>query len=96
MEHISRAASCLEEKLNALKSRNAQIRHVCCIGLAASVEFYDTDVFENVRMKAKENGLILGAGENNKIVIRPPYVISEEEIGEVTDILEGCIRNHEN
>lgn len=89
LEHIAEVSEYLEEKLTQLQSRCGQIRHVCCKGLAASVEFHDREVFEAVQKKAKENGLIIGSGENRKLVFRPPYVITKEDIDNVVRILQG-------
>ena len=83
----------LEERLTRLKNRCGQIRGICCKGLAASVEFYDEKVFATVQKKAKEKGLIIGSGENNKLVFRPPYVITKEDIDAVVSVLEQILQS---
>lgn len=93
LEHIASVSAYLEEKLKALQSRCPQIRQVCCKGLAASVEFYDPDIFTAVQKNAKQAGLILGSGENHKLVLRPPYVITKEDIDDVASLLEQSIQN---
>lgn len=87
LEHIADVSIYLEEKLEALRRQFPQIRRVCCKGLAASIELSDQEVFETVCRKAKENGLIVGTGEHFKIVLRPPYVITGEDIDAVVSML---------
>ena len=91
LEHIADVSVWLEAKLTQLQSQCPQIRQVCCKGLAASVEFYDGEVFESVMKNAREKGLLIGSGENHKLVLRPPYVITREDIDAVAEILRGCI-----
>ena len=83
LERIREVSGYLEEQLTELKNRCGHIRRICCKGLAASLEFDDREIFESVQKRAKENGLIIGTGENNKLVLRPPYVITKEDIDEV-------------
>ncbi|MBE6115161.1 MAG: aminotransferase class III-fold pyridoxal phosphate-dependent enzyme, partial [Erysipelotrichaceae bacterium] len=91
LEHIADVSAYLEEKLNQLKSNCTAIKEIYCKGLAASIEFYDEDFFESVILKVKENRLIVGMGENHKLVLRPPYVITKEEIDEVVSILQRIV-----
>lgn len=91
LEHIARVSADLEEKLTQLKNRHRQIRQICCKGLAASIEFRDRDTFETVLKKAKAGGLIVGTGDNHKIVLRPPYVITEADVDAVMSILGDCL-----
>ncbi len=93
LEQIAEVSSYLEERLTQLKNRCGQIRGICCKGLAASVEFYDEKVFTTVQKKAKEKGLIIGSGENNKLVFRPPYVITKEDIDAVMSVLEQILQS---
>ena len=90
--HIADVSAYLEEKLKDLQMQYMQIKHICCKGLAASIEFHDQDFFESVLKKAKESGLIVGTGEHCKIVLRPPYVITKEDIEEVVAVLQGILR----
>ena len=91
LEHIAQVSGYLEEKLTELQENCPQIRQVCCKGLAASVEFNDAEVFETVLRKAGENGLLMGSGENRKLVLRPPYVITEEDIDAVISVLRRIL-----
>lgn len=93
LEHISCVSAYLEEKLTELQRQTTQIRQICCKGLAASLEFYDQEVFASVQKKAKEAGLIIGAGENSKLVLRPPYVITKEDIDAVVSVLKRILQN---
>ena len=95
LEQIASVSAYLEEKLKELQSQYAQIKNICCKGLAASIEFYDREVFETVQKEAKAGGLIIGSGEHNKIVLRPPYVISREDVDEVTAILQRAVQRGE-
>ena len=92
LEHIEETGAYLKEKLDLLKKNHSQIRRICTLGLAASIEFHDADVFKSVFQKAKEARLIIGAGEHNKIVLRPPYVIRKADIDEVINVFEKALR----
>ncbi len=96
LEHISSVGAYLEEKLNKLQSQHTQIKHICCKGLAASIEFQNQEVFESVQKKVKESRLITGAAEHHKIVLRPPYVITKEDIDEVVSILQSILQSDLN
>ena len=93
LEHIADMSACLEEKLAELQSQHAQIRQICCKGLAASIEFRDPDVYRTVLTKVKERRLITGTAEHDKIVFRPPYVITKEDIAEVVSALQEILRD---
>ena len=93
LKQIGDVSGYLEEKLRQLQNKCPQIRGICCKGLAASVEFYEESVFEAVQKKAKENGLIIGSGENHKLVMRPPYVITKEDIDDVTSVLQRILQD---
>lgn len=92
LEHVGIVSMYLEEQLKALQSHYPQIRQICCKGLAASIEFADQAYFETVQQKAKSSGLILGAGENRKLVLRPPYVITKSDIDEVIAVLQRILQ----
>ena len=57
------------------------------------MEFHDQIIFETVQKKMKESGLIVGSADNNKIILRPPYVIKKEDIDEVMKILDRIFSN---
>lgn len=92
LEQIGDVGAYLEETLRELKEQNPQIRQICCKGLAASVEFQNQEILEAVQKKAKDSGLIIGTGENHKLVLRPPYVITKEDIDDVAAILQKILR----
>ncbi len=93
LEHISDVSVYLEEKLNELQSQCTAIKQICCKGLAASIEFHDQEIFKSVQKKAKEDGLITGSAENNKLVLRPAYVITKEDIDEVISALQMSVQS---
>ncbi len=93
LEHIADVSTYLENKLKELKRQYTQIKHICCKGLAASIEFQNQECFEYVQKKAKENRLIIGAGENHKLVLRPPYVITKKDIDAVVSILQNIMKS---
>jgi len=93
LEHIADTGGYLEEKLRKLQHDCAQIRHVCCKGLAASIEFRNREVFEAVQKQAREKGLITGTGEHQKMVLRPPYVITKEDIDAVVSVLQRILED---
>jgi len=91
LEHISDVSAYLEFRLNELKQEYNTIKNICCKGLAASIELINQEVYENVMPKLKENGLLVGPAENNKIVLRPPYVITKEQIDAMISIFERLL-----
>jgi len=78
----------MKEQLLSLKMRCPVIRNICCKGLAASVELTDKESFERIMPMLAEEGLLVSPGANNKIVLRPPYVITEENIDHMIRIFE--------
>lgn len=93
LEHIADVSRYLEHQLRNLQRQHPQIRHVCCKGLAASIEFHDATLFESVLNQAKTRGLIIGSGEYNKLVFRPPYVITKDEIDTIISVLEQILHS---
>lgn len=92
LEHIADVSEYLEGQLHHLQRQFPQICRICCKGLAASIEFADQAYFETVQQKAKSSGLILGTGENRKLVLRPPYVITKSDIDEVIAALQKILQ----
>lgn len=95
LEQIADTGRYLEEKLQELQNHCTQIRRICCKGLAASIELSGQDVFDRVLKEAKENRLLIGSGENCKLVLRPPYVITKEDIDAVISILQRILSETE-
>lgn len=93
LEQIADTGAYLEEKLKELHSCCASVKGICCKGLAASIEFHTAETVAAVQKKAKAAGLIIGAAEYNKLVLRPPYVITRQDIDEVASILQKCIQD---
>ncbi|MBP3683674.1 MAG: aminotransferase class III-fold pyridoxal phosphate-dependent enzyme [Oscillospiraceae bacterium] len=93
LEYIAQVSTYLEEKLTQLQRQCAPIKNICCKGLAVSIEFDNPETFASVLAKTKEAGLILGTGENNKLVLRPPYVITKADIDEITSVLQQSIHS---
>lgn len=89
LAHIADVSAYLEEKLTQLQLHHPQIRRICCKGLAASLEFSHEKDFEAVLKHAKSSGLMVGTGDHHKIVLRPPYVITKEDIDDVTAIFQA-------
>ena len=42
--------------------------------------------------KLKEKGLFDGAAANNKIILRPPYVITKENIDDMVSVFENVLK----
>lgn len=93
LEHISDVSAYLEEKLSELQRQCAPVKQICCKGLAASIEFLAPEIFAVVQQKVKDAGLIIGSAENNKLVLRPPYVITKADIDAVVSILQQSIQS---
>ena len=93
LEHIAAVSAYLEDQLKELQHQCAPIRRICCKGLAASIEFCDAKFFADVQQKVREAGLIIGSAENNKLVLRPPYVITKEDIDHVVSALQWSIQS---
>ena len=91
LEHISEVSIYLEHRLSELKQKCSAVKNICCKGLAASIEVIDQEVYENIMPKLKENGLLVGPAANNKIVLRPPYVITKEQIDHMVSIFERLL-----
>ena len=91
LEHISEVSIYLEHRLSELKQKCSAVKNICCKGLAASIEVIDQEVYETVMPKLKENGLLVGPAANNKIVLRPPYVITKEQIDHMMSIFEEIL-----
>ena len=91
LEHISEVSTYLENRLSELKQKCQNVKNICCKGLAASIEVINQEVYETVMPKLKENGLLVGPAANNKIVLRPPYVITKEQIDHIVSIFEQLL-----
>ena len=91
LEHISEVSIYLEHRLSELKQKCQAVKNICCKGLASSIEMIDQEVYENIMPKLKENGLLVGPAANNKIVLRPPYVITKEQIDHMVSIFERLL-----
>ena len=92
LEHISEVSNYLEKQLLELKRKCSTIKNICCKGLAASIELYDKNLYNDVMPKLKESGLLVGAAEYNKIVLRPPYVITKENIDDMIAVFENVLK----
>lgn len=92
LEHIAEVSNYLEEQLFELKEKCTTIKNICCKGLAASIELYDKNLYDDVMPKLKENGLLVGAAKHNKIVLRPPYVITKENIDDMVSVFENVLK----
>ena len=91
LEHISEVSIYLEYRLSELKQKCSAVKNICCKGLAASIEVIDQEVYETVMPKLKENGLLVGPAANYKIVLRPPYIITKEQIDHMISIFEEIL-----
>lgn len=96
LEQIADVSAFLEGCLCQLQSQFTQIRHICCKGLAVSIEFEDPVIFAFVQKKSREYGLIMGAAENHKLVLRPPYVMTKEDAAQVVEILKKILQSSVN
>jgi len=47
--------------------------------------------FIKVMPQLKEHGLLVGPAEHHKIVLRPPYVITKEQIDSIVDTFERLL-----
>ena len=92
LEHISEVSNYLEEQLFELREKCTTIKNICCKGLAASIELYDKNFYNDIMPKLKENGLLVGAAANNKIILRPPYVITKENIDQMITVFEKLLK----
>jgi 4-aminobutyrate aminotransferase-like enzyme len=88
LEHIRDVSKYLEKQLNELKDTYKSVKNICCRGLACSIELECEDIYHKLMRGLKENRLIVGRGANNKIVFRPPYVITKDQIDTVIEILK--------
>jgi 4-aminobutyrate aminotransferase len=87
------------ERLEAMKDRHALIGDVRGRGLLLGVELVEdreskapaNDAAEAVFYRALEAGLSFKITMGNVLTLTPPLVISEDELMQGLDILEGCI-----
>lgn len=91
LEHIKEVSEYLQKKLIDLQGAHSDINNICCRGLACSIELKDEGAYDKVMKACKDNYLIVGRGANHKIVLRPPYVITKEQIDKVIDVLEKAL-----
>ena len=79
-----------------MKDAPEDFYRLALVGGAGDTEFTYTAgcaVFEDEAMpKLKENGLLVGAAEYNKIVLRPPYVITKENIDDMISVFEDLLK----
>lgn len=93
LTHIASVGSYMEEKLQNLQKCNEQIQNLSCKGLACSFEIKDESVYERIMPMLREKGLIVGGGAHHKIVLRPPYVITEEQVDKMLVILKEALED---
>ena len=86
LEHIKETSEYLNDKLTQLANSNPGKISVCSKGLAAYIKIHDEKLFNYTVKQLKENGFLIGA-VNQKIVLRPPYSITREQIDMLLQIL---------
>lgn len=89
LEHMKEVAAYLKTELNKVQDVYKEIKHISCKGLACSIEITDKETYNCVMAELKEKHLLVGRGENNKIVLRPPYVITKEQIDVFIKVLKA-------
>ncbi|MEU8983084.1 aspartate aminotransferase family protein [Streptomyces sp. NPDC048309] len=97
LEHVRWVSGIVMERLRDLKSRFPCIGDVRGVGLMIGVELVDVEGAEDVRLtnelarRAAEHRLLLRTsqfGRGNVLKIRPPLIITEEEVTLMCDRLE--------
>lgn len=85
------------DRMKAIMTKSNLITMVRGKGLLNAIVINDTPESEtawNLCIKLKDNGLLAKPTHGNIIRLAPPLVITEEQVHECCDIIEGVVTNH--
>ncbi|MFQ6127116.1 MAG: aspartate aminotransferase family protein [Candidatus Heimdallarchaeota archaeon] len=95
--NVKRKGEYLRRRLLELKEDfESIIIDVRSIGLLAGIEIVNRKLAKDIYEKCLENGLILRLSDNfngNTIIIKPPLIVSEEEINEAINIFQKIVKS---
>ena len=91
LEHIRKAGDILKAGLKSIEG-NDDVLESRCIGLAAAVEFKNAERCVEVWKYLNENGFFAGR-INNSVYVKPPYVITEEQINEFLQAFSNALKH---
>lgn len=87
LDHVKKVSALMAEKLEELRSGCSCVKAVRCAGLACAVELESTDCLKKALPAFKERGLLVSPSVNNSFMLKPPYTVTEEQIGKMAAIL---------
>jgi len=80
------------ERLRAMRAANPAIVDVRGAGLLLAIEVKSADVADAALYASLAKGLSFKVGQGSVIVLAPPLVIDERDLGRALDILEASLR----
>ena len=87
LDHVKKVSALMAEKLEELRSGCSCVKAVRCAGLACAVELESADCLKKALPAFKERGLLVSPSVNNSFMLKPPYTVTEEQIGKMAAIL---------
>jgi len=80
------------ERLRAMRAANPAIVDVRGAGLLLAVEVKSADIADAALYASLAQGLSFKVGQGSVLVLAPPLVIDERDLGRALDILEASLR----
>ncbi|MBM2809486.1 MAG: acetylornithine and succinylornithine aminotransferase, partial [Chloroflexi bacterium] len=90
VDHVAVVGDYFMARLNDLMARHATIREIRGRGLLVGLEFHD-EIARDVLDRMREDGLIANALSSRILRFVPPLIVSQEEVDEAVDILDGVL-----
>lgn len=89
LEHIRDVGEVLNTRLKAMEKYDC-VMETRGKGLASAIEFKDAECCASICEKVKSGGFLIGKNSKN-IILKPPYVVTEEQVMKFINILEKAI-----
>jgi len=90
VEHVAAVGLYFSERLRDLAVRYPVVREIRGPGLLIGLEFH-TEIAREILEAIRERGLIANALNAHTLRFIPPLIVSQEEIDEAIDILDGAL-----
>lgn len=90
-EHIQHVSQYLFDKLQTLNNYEC-VKEVRGMGLMVGVELMPSYDVRKVVQTLLDNGLVVSGTGNNTLRLVPPFIVTNQEIDKMFDILENCIK----
>ena len=95
LEHISTVGNYLELQLEAL-AKSPHIANVRAQGLASAIEFASAAICKRVLEALQTNRVFVAPYGSHAIMLKPPYTVTEEQLGRVLGIIESGLDESHN